>query len=166
MEYLGCIWSFFACAAFCLVFNIRGKMIVYSSLGGALGWFVYLLFSPLKSDIVQFFFATVATAVYSEIMARVFKKPATGYQIVSLLPLVPGGGIFYTMEYCVIGNNTMFLQTGLHTLGIAGALAMGILLVSSLVRLAGMGRDAGRTPTSPHTPAGWKKDDSFFHPMK
>ena len=29
----------------------------------------------------------------------------------------------------------MFIETGLHTLGIAGALAMGTLLVSSIVRL-------------------------------
>lgn len=135
MEFLPCLWAFFACVPFCLLYNMRGSIIWIASLGGALGWFVYLCFNPLQNDIVQFFLATVATAIYSEIMARVCKKPATGYQIVSLLPLVPGGGIFYTMEYCVIGNNTMFIQTGLHTLGIAGALAMGILLVSSIVRL-------------------------------
>lgn len=39
------------------------------------------------------------------------------------------------MEYCIAGNTQMFLETGLHTLGIAGALALGILLVSSLNRL-------------------------------
>ena len=140
MEYLACLWAFFACVPFCLVFNMRGKTVLTSSIGGALGWFVYLLFSPLQNDIVQFFLATIATAIYSEIMARVCKKPVTGFQMVALLPLVPGGGIFYTMEYCVIGNNSMFIQTGLHTLGIAGALAMGILLVSSLVRLIHMAR--------------------------
>lgn len=107
---------------------------IMSSLGGALGWLVYLLCNPLQNDIVQFFLATLAAATYAEIMARVYKKPATGFQIVALLPMVPGGGIFYTMEYCVIGNNAMFIQTGLHTLGIAGALAVGILLVSTFVR--------------------------------
>ena len=130
-----CLWAFCACAGFCLLFNIRGKTLLWSSLGGTLGWLVYTLASPLANDILQYFLATVATAVYSELMARVMKKPATGFQIVALLPLVPGGGIFYTMEYCVIGNNAMFLSTGLHTLGIAGALAMGVLLVSSIVRL-------------------------------
>ena len=130
-----CLWAFCACAGFCLLFNIRGKTLLWSSLGGTLGWLVYTLASPLANDILQYFLATVATAVYSELMARVMKKPATGFQIVALLPLVPGGGIFYTMEYCVIGNNAMFLSTGLHTLGIAGSLAMGVLLVSSIVRL-------------------------------
>lgn len=136
MEYLACLWAFFACCAFGLVYSMRGKTLVIASLGGAIGWFVYLLMNFAKNDIFQFFVATVATAIYSEIMARVLKKPATEFQIVALLPMVPGGGIFYTMEYCVLGNNDMFIRTGLHTLGIAGALAMGILLVSSLFRIS------------------------------
>lgn len=135
MNFLPCLWAFFACAGFCLVFNMRGSALVVSSLGGSVGWFVYLLCGPMQNDIIQFFFATVVTAVYSEIMARVMKRPVTEFQIVALLPMVPGGGIFYSMEYCVIGNTDMFIKTGLHTLGIAGALAMGILLVSSFVRL-------------------------------
>lgn len=135
VEYLACLWSFFACAAFCLIYNMRGKTLVLASLGGSLGWFVYLLLNFVKNDIFQFFVATIITAIYAEIMARILKKPATEFQIIALLPMVPGGGIFYTMDYCVIGNNAMFIQTGLHTLGIAGALAMGILLVSSLFRI-------------------------------
>ncbi len=110
-------------------------MLVFASLGGALGWLVYLLWNPLQNDILQFFLGTVALSVYSEVMARVHKTPVTGYLLVALLPMVPGGGIYYTMEYCIIGNTDMFLETGLHTLGIAGALAMGVLLVSSFVRL-------------------------------
>ncbi|WP_195984272.1 threonine/serine exporter family protein [Clostridium sp. D33t1_170424_F3] len=134
-AYLPCLYAFIACAAFCLVFNMRGKLIFFTSLGGAIGWFVYLLLSPLQNDIVQFFLATVVITLYSEIMARIHRVPVTGYLLIALLPMVPGGGIYYSMEYCIAGNTEMFLETGLHTLGIAGALALGILLVSSLVRL-------------------------------
>lgn len=133
--YIACLWAFFACVAFGMIYNMRGKTLLIASFGGALGWFVYLLLSFAKNDIFQFFIATIVTAIYSEIMARVLKKPATEFQIVALLPMVPGGGIFYTMEYCVVGNNDMFFKTGFHTLGIAGALALGILLVSSLFRI-------------------------------
>ena len=138
MNYMACVWSFFACAAFCLVFNIRGKMMLFTSIGGAIGWLVFLLLSPVKNDIVQFFFASMVTSIYSEIMARICKRPVTPFQVIALIPMVPGGGIFYTMEYCVIGNGDMFMQTGLHTLGFAGALAMGILLVSTFVRFMGI----------------------------
>lgn len=133
--FMPCVYAFAACAAFSIVFNMRGKTLFFASLGGALGWLVYLLSGPVQNDILQFFFATVAISVYSEMMARIHKAPVTGYLLVALLPLVPGGGIYYTMEYCIIGNTDMFLETGLHTLGIAGALAMGILLVSSFVRI-------------------------------
>lgn len=133
--FLPCLYAFAACAAFAVAFNMRGKMLVFASLGGAIGWFVYLLCNPLQNDILQFFFGTVALSVFAEIMARVHKTPVTGYLLVALLPMVPGGGIYYTMEYCIIGNTDLFLETGLHTLGIAGSLAMGVLLVSSSVRL-------------------------------
>jgi uncharacterized membrane protein YjjB (DUF3815 family) len=132
---LPCFYAFAACLAFSIVFNMRGKILLFASFGGAVGWLVYLLFGFLQNDIFQFFLATVAISVYSEIMARIHKVPVTGYLLVALLPLVPGGGIYYTMEYCIIGNTELFLETGLHTLGIAGALAMGILLISSFVRL-------------------------------
>lgn len=136
MQYaLPVLYAFVSCAAFSIAFNMRGKNLLLASLGGALGWLVYLLCNPLQNDILQFFLATIAISVYSEIMARVEKTPVTGYLLVALLPMVPGGGIYYSMEYCIIGNTDMFLETGLHTLGIAGALAMGILLVSSFVRL-------------------------------
>lgn len=39
------------------------------------------------------------------------------------------------MEYCVSGQTSQFIETGIHTFAIAGALAVGVLIVSSLVRL-------------------------------
>lgn len=74
-------------------------------------------------------------AIYAEIMARLLKAPATGFLVVGILPFVPGGGIYYTMEYCLSGDTQLFLSTGIHTFGVAGAVAVGLLLVSSLVRL-------------------------------
>lgn len=135
MILMPCVWAFFACIAFGAVMNLHGKTLFFASFGGGIGWFFYLLSSPLQNDVMQYFIATIAISIYAEVMARVFKMPVTGFLLVAMLPMVPGGGIYYTMEYCVIGNNTMFIETGLHTLGIAGALAMGTLLVSSIVRL-------------------------------
>lgn len=39
------------------------------------------------------------------------------------------------MEYCISGQVDQFISTGMHTFGIAGSLAMGVLFVSSSVRL-------------------------------
>ena len=136
MRYLSCLYIFMACMGFCIVFDIRSPQhLGVASLGGSLGWLVYLLASGLNSDLLQFFIASCVISAYSECMARVFKAPVTGFLILSILPLVPGNGIYYTMEYCISGQVDQFISTGMHTFGIAGSLAMGVLFVSSSVRL-------------------------------
>jgi uncharacterized membrane protein YjjB (DUF3815 family) len=132
---LASFFSFVACIAYCLCVNMRGWKMVWASLGGAIGWSVYLLFGFVNHDIFQYFMASLAISVYSEIMARVNKSPATGFLLISMLPMVPGGGIYHAMEYAVSGNTGRFVSVGLHTFAIAGALALGVLLVSSTVRL-------------------------------
>ena len=52
----------------------------------------------------------------------------------ALLPLVPGGGIYYAMGYCLEGDTEQFLSALLGTLGMAAALAVGVILASSLFR--------------------------------
>lgn len=133
---LPCVYVFAACIGFSFLFNIRGLGMVICAAGGSLGWLVYLLSAPLlHSDLLQIFVAALALSVYAEIMARVRKCPVTGYQLVALFPLVPGGGIYYAMEHAISGETELFLSTLMHTLGQAGSLAVGVLLVSSAVRL-------------------------------
>lgn len=135
MSWLTVVYAFAGCLGFCFIFHLRGLSCMLASLGGALGQSVYLLLCPLRHEIAQYFIAAVTIALYAEIMARINKKPATCYIIISVIPMVPGAGIYYTMKHCLEGSTGLFVQSGLHTLGIAGALAMGILSVISLVRL-------------------------------
>lgn len=137
MKYiLPCFYAFMACGGFCVVFNLKNpKIALTASLGGALGWLVYLLSAGVGTDIMQNLLAAMAVAIFSEFMARIFKTPATVFLIIGILPLVPGGGIYYTMEYCIKGNTAMFLEKGLHTFAIAGAIAVGVSLVASIVRI-------------------------------
>ena len=87
------------------------------------------------SDLLQSFAAAVFISAYSEIMARIRKCPVTAYLLVAFFPLVPGGGIYYAMEHAINGETDLFLDVLFHTLGLAGSLAVGVLLVSSTVRL-------------------------------
>lgn len=132
-----CFYAFIACCAYCIIFNIRSTGMFICSLGGALAWLVYLVTAPLVggNDILQYFWAAVFLSAYSEIMARIRKCPVTAYHLLAFIPLVPGGGIYRTMEYCINGETDLFVSTGVHTLGISGALAVGVLLVSSVVRM-------------------------------
>lgn len=133
--FLPCLWAFLGCAAFCVLFNIHAGIFI-CSFGGALGWLVFLAAAPLfHSDLIQVFIAALVITAYAEIMARIRRCPAIGYLVVALFPLVPGGGIYYAMEHAITGETSLFLDTLLHTLGLSGALAVGIVLVTSLVRM-------------------------------
>lgn len=129
-------FAFVASGAFSVIYNIRGLGVLICAFGGGLAWFSYLLFAPLlQNEIIQTFVAALVISVYAEVMARVRKCPVTGYLLVAIFPLVPGGGIYYTMEYAMRGEVDQFLLSFLHTLGLAGAIAVGVLLVSSAVRM-------------------------------
>lgn len=132
-----CLYAFAACLGFCVIFNVRGPGAVLCSLGGGLAWMVYLLTGPAVgyNDLLQYFWSAVFLSFYAELMARVRKCPATGYMLVAFLPLVPGMGIYNMMNAALNGATEEFLLSGQHTLSIAGSLALGVLLASSLVRM-------------------------------
>lgn len=125
------VYAFLACVGFCFIFNIHGTGVIVGSLGGGIAWLVYLL---CGSSIMAGFLAAMAVGAYSEAMARLRRCPATGYVLIGLLPLVPGGGIYYAMSYCVGGYKDLFLIRLLNTFGMAAALAIGAMLSASLFR--------------------------------
>lgn len=136
--FLPCLWAFLACAGFCLILNVRTG-ILFCCIGGTVGWLVYLLAMLVcDNDLISYFLAAMAISLYSEIMARIRKCPVTGYILISFFPLVPGAGIYYSMRYAMQGDTAMFLHEGLHTLGIACCLAVGVLVVSSAVKMTTM----------------------------
>ena len=128
--------TFIACIGFSIIFNIHGVGIIICALGGTLAWAVYCITTYLGNDIyVAYFLAAVTAAVYSEIMARVRKYPAISYLVVAIFPLIPGAGIYYATNFLLQGSREAFVQKALQTIGIAGVIAFGILMVSTLVRL-------------------------------
>lgn len=147
---LPCLYAFAACFAFAVLFNIHGFGLVICGIGGMLGWAVYLLTAArFQSPVMQSFFAALVISAYSEVMSRVRKCPVTGYLLIAFFPLVPGGGIYYTMKYCMAGQTELFYAKGMETLGIAGALALGVLLVSSAFRMVVSYRNQGKRSSHP-----------------
>lgn len=133
---LPCLWAFLACMGFCVLYDIHGFGMVLCSLGGSVGWLTYLLAQAFGGSIaVSAFVAGVVIAVYSETMARIRKCPVSGYLLIAFFPLVPGAGLYYTMECFLNGDAAGFQVTGRNALTMAGALAVGVLVVSSLVRV-------------------------------
>ena len=124
------------CMGFAILFNIHGPGILLCTLGGILTWAVYALTMCLGgSELMGYFWGAVFASAYSEIMARIRKYPAISYLVVSIFPLIPGAGVYFTMNYAVRGEMGLFASKGMYTAAIAGLMAVGILLVSTSVRL-------------------------------
>ncbi|HIW36672.1 MAG TPA: threonine/serine exporter family protein [Candidatus Treponema faecavium] len=130
------LWSFGAAAAFGYIYNIDAKSIVWAAAAGSCGWTVYTAVSALTgAQPASYFWGACCIAALAELFAIILKNPATVYLVPGLLPLVPGGGMFQTMREAVQGNMDTALQTGFTALTAAGAIALGVALASSAVRV-------------------------------
>lgn len=119
---------------FTLLFRSNKNRVVISTIGGALTCAVYVVSCCFfEHELMQNLFPAFAATVYAEIMARVTKAPATPILACSIIPLVPGGKLYYTTYYFVVGETESFYESIVALLRIASGLAVGIILVSVVV---------------------------------
>lgn len=130
------ITAFLGTLGFSVVFRSSKKHILLISLGGAVSWATYLLSGMIiHSEPLCYFIASAAVGLYAEIFARILHTPTTNIFAVAVLPLIPGGALYYTMRYAINGEWERFLIQGDVTLKIAIAIALGIITVSTAVKL-------------------------------
>lgn len=130
------IGAFVGTLLFAVVFNTSKNELFFCGLTGALGWAVYLLsFHFIHGTVVSSFFASFVISLAAQVLARVRKNPVTVFQIAGIFPLVPGAGMYQTLYYVVNEDYNQSIQSFFITLEIAGSIAIGMVLVSSINRL-------------------------------
>ena len=86
---------------------------------------------------MQSFTASAVTAVWSEVLARVKKTPAQQYLIIGLIPLVPGGTLYYAMSALVRqdwGQAQLYgYRVSVFVLGIAAGVSLTLSLLDMLL---------------------------------
>lgn len=121
---------------FSLIFNCGKKNLIPATLGGMLGWAVYLL---VEKTGVGIFISTIAAAafcqIYAEVFSRILKTPRTVIYIPAVVPLVPGGSLYYTMYYAALNDWGKFMEYGAKTAQVAFGMAIGASFVSAIVLL-------------------------------
>lgn len=135
---LACVWAAGASGFSAFYLNTKLFDIIWGAVTGAAGWLAFRLTGGTGAGGSAFSYlaGALAVAVFSEIMRLFWHTPATVFLIPGLLPLVPGGGMFKTMRAAVQGLSADALSLGYTTLLAAGAIALGIALVSGVVKLA------------------------------
>lgn len=116
---------------YCLNVNIKRNKIVYGCIGGVLSTFLYCVCVEAGlSLLVQNLIPAAAVTFYAEVLARIVKAPATVFLIPSIIPLVPGGRLYYTMRAIVDANGADAKIFAMETIVIALGIAVGIVVVS------------------------------------
>lgn len=127
--------SFVATIAFSIMFHAPRKQYVFAGITGAFGWLIYIVYMHFSPDAVfASFFAAIGLTYISRIFSFARKAPVTIFLISGIFPIVPGAGIYYTGYHIFMNNNTAALSTGLETIKVAIAIALGIGIVVSLPR--------------------------------
>ena len=124
---------------FSIYFRVREKNVAASTAAGIIGWAIYLLIFHFTEQLfLSNFVAAFLVYLYAEIMARILKAPSNIFLIPGIIPLLPGGTLYYTMQAIVEGDrDTAVLQgtqTAIITVGIAAGIVVGTLLFYYFVR--------------------------------
>lgn len=118
---------------FGILFNMRGKRLIAAAVGGLLSWGLFVVLSHfILNEPINYFIVAAVVSLYSEIMARILKTPAAPIVTTALIPLIPGGSLYYTMSSAFESNFTIFLEKAVSTLKLACALALGIIVVTAI----------------------------------
>lgn len=104
-----------------------------AGISGMVSWIAYLIvWNEMPSTFVANLAAAAVATIYAETMARILKTPVTVFLITGIIPLVPGGNLYYTMNYVLAKQWHLFYLYGQKTMLIAVAVAAGIMTASSV----------------------------------
>lgn len=135
-EILQILTGFIGSLGFGILFNVRGKRLLAASLGGLFAWALFVVLGfAITDEAVRYFIVSAAVSIYCEIMARVMKTPTTTFLMTCLIPLIPGGSLYYTMRNAFSGSMDGFLERGIKTLSLAVALALGVIVVTVVTEM-------------------------------
>ena len=129
------VTSFFGSIGYAYTFNTNSKRLIGAGFGGLIGWMAYLVSGYFMfSEPMKYFIAAIVINVYSEIMAVREKAPSTVFLVSAIMPLVPGGMLYRTMRFAVTKEWKNFGKSGVETLSVALALALGMLIANSVIK--------------------------------
>lgn len=134
--YVHAVLAFISCLGFGVLFNVQKRTLLLAAVNGAIGWVILL---SLDIPQVSYIFANLLSALVVGLLAELFaviqKTPATSFIVIGIIPLVPGFRVYRSMLFFVRGNLDKGISEGVHSCFMAVAIAVGIILSTSIVRM-------------------------------
>lgn len=120
---------------FGILFNIRGKKLLFGAFGGMGTWLLFLLLGfVFQNEPFRYFIVSVFSTIYAEILARALKTPAASFSIITLIPLIPGSALYDTASFAMSGNLERLVPKFVSTVELTVALSLGIVIVTAVFR--------------------------------
>lgn len=126
--------AFIGTIGFSALFGAPRRYYLDCGLAGTAGWAVYLLLASAGPTHVvgAAFLGALAVALMAHLLAVTRRCPVTVFLICGIIPLVPGGGIFWTAYYIVTNQLRLAATTGFTALKVTIAIAGAIILTAAL----------------------------------
>ncbi len=120
---------------FALMLRLRKNRLPIIAVSTALCYMLYLIvFHFSRADFMANFAATLFAAWISEILAKYIKAPVTVFLIPTILPLVPGASLYYTINSFFKGDLRLALEHFSATGRTVAAILMGIVIVNTVTK--------------------------------
>jgi uncharacterized membrane protein YjjB (DUF3815 family) len=127
--------SFMATIGFGIFFGAPFNSIIPTGFSGAVSWIVYYFFSNnFGGPISATFIASFCVGIFGEGLAIRYKKPATVFITPGIVSMVPGAGMYYTMQHLVQNDFYNAASYGTQTFFVAAAIAIGIVTATVFSR--------------------------------
>jgi len=94
--------------------------------------YLWVLQWGVQHVVAAAFMGALTVAAMSAVLAIVCRCPSTVFLICGIIPLVPGGGIFWTAYYLVGDQLRLAATTGFTALKVTIAIAGGIILMGPI----------------------------------
>lgn len=118
-----------------MMFGIERRVLIWALLSSVLCCGAYEITMLLGGGLLfACLIGSALAAAYSDAMAHWLKVPATVLIIPGIVPLVPGGKLYYTMLAAVGADSETFSQRGKEALLMAAGLAIGVIAVTAITK--------------------------------
>lgn len=129
--------AFIGTMGFAVLFGTPRRYYLTCGLTGMVGWAVYIMLNSQFSLAGAAFSGALAVALTSTLLAVWRKCPTTVFLICGIIPLVPGGGIFWTAYHLVANHLRLAATTGFTAIKVTIAIAGGIIIAAAIFNLIG-----------------------------
>lgn len=117
--------AFVGTLGFSVLFGAPRRYYLACGFVGMLGWAIYLFTDSIL-------LASLILAIVSHLFAVIQRSPVTVFLICGIIPLVPGGGLFWTLYYMLSNQLRSAFDAGVDSLKVTIAIAGGIIIGAAI----------------------------------